>query len=491
MLTYNIDDRGNTPIYEFLYNCIKEDIISGRIGCGERLPSKREMATRHGIALITVENAYEQLLMEGYVEAEARKGYYACEIVRAPKEHGSDLSKQSDTSLPSKSFNSAISSKGLHISSKEQAIQNTENTIIADFTAGHIQADSFPYATWTKLLRRVISDKEDSFAGTPTPEGIVELRSAIAGYLLNAKGLDIDPGRIIVGPGTEYLHSILLQLVGRNRIVAVEDPGYKKVGLIYESNGMKVLHIPVDGEGMVVDKLTDSNASLVHVSPSHHFPTGTVLPASRRHKLISWAAKQDAYIIEDDYDSEFRFRGRPFATLSSLDSEHVIYMNTFTGSLAPSIRIAYMVLPPKLMDIFHEKLYFLSGTVSTFEQLTLAAFMNEGYYERHINRMRNQYKKLRNTYLKAISESKLSEYACIEDDSAGIHMVLRINRNIDSRRFVQNNSRAGISMKAITDYCYGAGGYQNRFIIRYIDITYDELIKIFDIIADNIIDSLF
>ena len=460
MLTYDLTKRNSVPLYEYLYKCIKQDIFSGRLKYGDKLPSKREMAINNGIALVTVENAYEQLIIEGYVETKPRKGYFVCDV---------------ETQLITDSIYTEES--GIHIS-KEKTLQ--KNNVI-DFSSGVIQSDSFPYSTWSKLMRRVLSDRETDFAKPPEAAGVYELREAIANHLRDSRGFVVDVDRIIVGPGTEFLHSIILQLIGQNRTVAVEDPGYKKVERIYEGNGLKVIHIPVDKDGMVVDNLYGQGVGLVHVSPAHHFPTGSIMSASRRHRLISWAADNRAYIIEDDFDSEFRFRGRPLPTIAGLDSEHVIYMNTFTGTLAPSIRIAFMVLPRNLMREYDKRLSYLSGTVSTFEQLTLAAFISEGYFARHINRLRNKYRMLNERYLSAFTRSSLSKVASVDSSDAGWQFGIHIEADIDDGKFLEKLSQKGIYLRSIGEYCYDTSEqYKHRFVIRYVDIPEDELVAIFN-----------
>lgn len=464
MLTYDVENRGNKPLYEYIYSCIREDILDGRLLSGQRLPSKRELATDNGVALVTVENAYEQLIIEGYVEAKPRKGYFVADI--EVMERDKDLLSKTNCSEAGKEDNTNC---GI-------------NNFLADFTTGTVQSDAFPYTIWSKILRRIISDKERDFASAPPSEGMEVLRKAIASYLYRAKNLNVDAERIIVGPGTEYLHSILLQLIGRSRLVAVEDPGYKKAERIYESNGMKVMHIPLDEDGIEVDKLNDSNVKLVHVSPAHHFPTGIVMPASRRHKLIAWAKEQGAYIIEDDYDSEFRFKGRPMPTLASIDDERVIYMNTFTSSLSASIRIAYMVLPYSLMSLYKDRLSFVSGTVSTFEQLALAEFIDGGYYERHINRMRNRYRGLRDRYFEAIMKSNLAKRVEIQDDEAGLGFTLSIPDIKDDEKYLSELAQRGIIIRPLSDYCYNtADTYKSKFIIRYIEMDTKKLTEIFDL----------
>lgn len=486
MLTYDLENRGKDSLYEYLYHCIREDILDGTLKAGERLPSKREMACNHKIAVITVENAYAQLQIEGYITARERSGYY---VNAGMEKHWEELRHDSHESLETaadrgRKAGSSLAGGGRKVQNGFGGWETPDRreSYLADFSTNHVVKDSFPFSTWAKLMRRVLAEKEEYFLEKPPAGGAWELREAIAEYLKKAKGLEAEPERIFVGPGTEYLHYLILQLVGHNRLAAVEDPGYKKVGQLYESNGLKCLYIPVDRKGLIVDRLQESNASLVHISPSHHFPTGCVMPADRRHSLLRWAQTQKAYIIEDDYDSEFRFDGRPVPTLASLDDRYVIYMNTFTKTLAPSIRIAYMVLPGALAELLYTRLSFLSGSVSSFEQYTLAAFLKEGYYERHISRMRNAYRQYRARILRCLEESALSGVAEVEEDSAGLHFILHVLREIDDDKFVKDLGQEGIRLLPVSRFCYrNPEKYGHRFIVHYGDIPEENLRKAFTV----------
>ena len=417
MLTYDFEKRGKMSLYEYLYNCIKNDILSGKIKAGEKLPSKRTMAKNHNISVITVENAYAQLLVEGYIFSKEKRGYFASEI------SGQYLNNGGINGNKEKIVETKVSLKSGQIKKK---IQDTKKQWLVDFNSNHIMYDSFPFSIWSRIMRQTLLDRENSFLSSPLPNGVVELREAIANHLMEFRGMEVDAENIIIGAGTEYLYSIIVQLLGRDSVIAVEDPGYRKIGKVYESNGVECLHLPIDNSGIQTKALLGKKIDAVHISPSHHFPTGRVMPVSRRQHLIHWAIENNGFIIEDDYDSEFRFSGRPIPTMVGMDKERVIYMNTFSKTLAPSIRIAYMVLPDRLMEKFHTKLNFYSGTVSSFEQYTLANFIAGGYYERHINRMRNYYRDYRNKIINAIKQSALYPKVTIEEENAGLHFILGI-----------------------------------------------------------------
>lgn len=460
MLTYDLEKRGKKSLYEYLYDCIKEDILTGKILAGEKLPSKREMAKNHNISVITVENAYAQLIVEGYIYAKEKRGYFAGEI----------SSRYPDSQQ--------VSNKAGKKTEKQREYDNHKREWLVDFKSNHIMYDSFPFSTWSKIMRQTLLDREKSFLKNPPPNGVPELREAITSHLRHFRGMEVNPENIIVGAGTEYLYSIIVQLLGHNRIIAVEDPGYKKIGRVYESNGVKCLHIKIDEEGLSVSELEGSNASAVHISPSHHFPTGRVMTAARRHQLLKWAKINKSYIIEDDYDSEFRFSGRLIPTMAGIDNSCVIYMNTFSKTLAPSIRIAYMILPDELMEKFHNRLGFYSGTVSGFEQYTLANFINEGYYERHINRMRNYYRDSRNKIISAIQRSPINTKVTIEEENAGLHFILGIKKDMDDAGFIKKMRENNINISAVSEYCYNnLEEFKHKFIINYSAVETDKLEK--------------
>jgi len=468
ILIYDLEKRGKHPLYEYLYICLREDILNGRLQAGDKLPSKREMARSHKLSLITVENAYAQLQIEGYIYSKEKSGYYV---------EKSAAGIQKRTEQPE-----------LGTGRQEGTVQKKQNVeeIIVDFSSSDLKKDAFPFATWAKLTRRIMADRENAFLVKPDRQGVLELRFAIAEYLIKTRGLNADPERIIIGPGTEYLHQILLQILGRSRIVAVEDPGYKKVGRIYEGNGLKCLYIPVDQGGMIIQRLAGSNASLVHISPAHHFPTGCVMPIGRRRDLLGWAREQEAFIIEDDYDSEFRFDGRPIPTLASLDGKRVIYMNTFTRSLAPSIRIAYMFLPEELMKLYHRRLSYYSGAVSSFEQYTLAEFIANGYYERHISRMRNYYRVQRAKIMSCLEDSPLAEKVTVEEHSAGLHFILHVKGIRDDEAWLDKLRKRGVRLQPVADYCYERQErYRHRFVIYYSDLETDRIREAFRIMSET------
>ena len=370
------------------------------------------------------------------------------------------------TSMPS---SSTISSKGRM--SHESTAQTSCATI--DLSSNNILPESFPFSIWTKLMRHTMSENQALLLTKSPTAGIYSLRCAIAEHLLRFRGMHIQPEQIIIGAGTEYLYERIIKLIGRDKIYCVEAPGYHKLQRIYTDNGACCFSLPIDQQGMSVTALNAVRCDVIHISPSHHFPTGIITPVSRRYELLGWATSGQRYIIEDDYDTEFRLVGKPIPSLFSMDmSSKVIYMNTFSKSLTSTIRISYMVLPMPLMEEFNRRLGYLSCTVSTFEQYTLAEFINQGYFERHINRMRNNYKKLRQLLLKELLAHPEHDKIQILQQASGLYFLLKINTTLSDRVLRSRLQQNGVHLQSLQHY------YQNRqaapehtFVVNYSSLT--------------------
>ena len=379
----------------------------------------------------------------------------------------SEISSRS--SITSTSPISTISSKGRM--SHESTAQTACATI--DLSSNNILPESFPFSIWTKLMRHTMSENQALLLTKSPTAGIYSLRCAIAEHLLRFRGMHIQPEQIIIGAGTEYLYELIIKLIGRDKIYCVEDPGYHKLQRIYTDNGACCFSLPIDQQGMSVTALNAVRCDVIHISPSHHFPTGIITPVSRRYELLGWATSGQRYIIEDDYDTEFRLVGKPIPSLFSMDmSSKVIYMNTFSKSLTSTIRISYMVLPMPLMEEFNRRLGYLSCTVSTFEQYTLAEFINQGYFERHINRMRNNYKKLRQLLLKELLTHPEHDKIQILQQASGLYFLLKINTTLSDRDLRSRLQQNGVHLQSLQHY------YQNRqaapehtFVVNYSSLT--------------------
>lgn len=442
MLTYSFENRGSDSLYEYLYKQIKADILSFRLAPNEKLPSKRALAKHLNVSVITVEGAYSQLLAEGYIYSQPKSGYFVSPLLSAPAS-----------------------------AEKSSSVQEAEESspLFADFAASHSDKSSFPFSVWAKLMRDTMSDSPEKLMVRSPSAGILPLREAIAEHLYSFRGISVHPEQIIVGAGTEYLYSLIIQLLGRSRCYGVEDPGYEKISRIYEANEVKCAFIPMDSQGVDPSALLESGADVLHISPSHHFPTGTVTPVSRRYELLSWACSApQRYIIEDDYDSEFRLMGKPIPPLKSIDVlGKVIYMNTFSKTLSSTIRISYMVLPEELMAEYSRRLNFYSCTVSNFEQYTLAAFIRSGHLEKHINRMRSLYRTRRDTLIDCIKAQEKYPLVKIKEEDAGLHFILELSTSISDPEIISRCRQSGLRVSCLSEYFKIAPAPEHTLLINY------------------------
>ncbi len=442
MLTYELKKGPGVPLYEALYRCIRQDILTGKLRPGEKLPSKRALSQHLEVGKITVETAYAQLLSEGYIRSREKVGFFVEKVEQLPPAPPPVLPK----AVP-------------------------EETPMLDLTAngtGH-----FPFTVWSKLQREVILDYGRQLLLPLPNQGILELRQAIAAHLAAFRGMEIDPGNILVGAGTDFLYNLLIQLLGRDKIFAVEEPGYEKIRRVYGAGGVRCISAPMDAEGVMPQALMD--AQVLHISPSHHFPTGLVTPLSRRQALLNWASS-GSWIIEDDYDSEFRFASHPLPAMQSMSPERVIYINSFSKSLAPSIRISYMVLPPALMEKFRRELGFYSCTVPSFEQYTLARFLSDGYFEKHINRMRRFYQKHRNQVIEALSSCAVSHKLTILEQDAGLHFLVHVDTQWTDGQLTAWLRSRGIRVQALSSFYHdNSPGDLHQLVVNYSGIDVEKL----------------
>ena len=448
MVTYELKKAPGVPLYEALYRCIRGDILSGKLKPGEKLPSKRALAQNLEVSKITVETAYNQLLSEGYLRSEEKVGYFVEAV-----EHRAVSEPPRNT---------------VQITEKQRWL--------LDLTANG--TGQFPFSVWMKLQREVTLDYGQALLLPIPNRGIPELRQAIANHLSDFRGMRVDPENILIGAGTDFLYNLLMQLLGREKTYAVEEPGYGKIRKIYAAGGVKSVSAPMDGQGVIPDGL--QSADVLHFSPSHHFPTGLVTPVSRRMELLSWAG-DSRWIIEDDYDSEFRFDAHPMPAMQSLDrAGRVIYMNTFSKSIAPSIRISYMVLPADLMEEFQRRLGFYSCTVPSFEQYTLARFLSRGYFEKHINRMRKLYKNRRNLVISFLNRCPFADRLTILEQDAGLHFLLKVDTALTDEELTTRLARVGIRVQALSEFYHDAAENRRCLVINYSGIREDALEQALD-----------
>ena len=420
MVTYILDSTKSEPYYIQIYNYLKRDIEQGTIKTGEKLPSKRALSAHLGVSVITVENAYGQLLSEGYIKSIAKKGYFAEEVTVTHYKKSENKPSRNDD---------------------EPEEKEPENQL-------------FPFSIWAKLMREELSYHQEKLLTKPSFQGVYELRVAICEHLKKFRNMNVSPNQIVIGAGTEYLYLLIHTLFGGNYTFGVEDPGYEKISHIYEGQNITCKAIPMTDDGIDIDYLKQTQVDILHISPSHHFPTGVVTSIGKRYALLEWASHSPSrYIIEDDYDSEFRLSGKPIPSMYSIDAiDKVIYMNTFSKSLASTIRISYMVLPNALLDKFHQATWYYSCTVSTFEQYTLAKFIKEGYFEKHINRMKKYYKERRDCLLKEIKNYDIFKHSVVSGENSGLHCVITFDTLLSDEDLKHTVEQYGFRVGLLKEY---------------------------------------
>lgn len=478
MLSYDMGKRGNASRYDYLYRRIRHDIAHGNILPDEKLPSKRALARNLGVSVVTVEAAYAQLIAEGYVRAEERRGYFACELSPVARgwqcggkrdgqrggQRGGDHLRgiAASGSIPENAIRRPSPASAGLTQSPEQRLASpgtsarmvesvpafaSEGGLATPAPSSESAATAlFPYQTWARVMRRTLAEESSAtLAQAALGAGSPRLRRAIAAYLREYRGMDVPAERIVVAAGSQTLYQLIIQLLGRDRTFAIESPGYPLLERMYDAQGARCASVPLAAGGIDVAALSESDASVAHVMPAHQFPTGVVMSAAHRRDLLNWSRMDAArafssdgprgrFIIEDDYDAEFRMSGRPIAPLASVDvAGRVIYLNSFTKSLGAAFRIAYMALPEDLAAQFELKLGFYSNTVSPLEQLALARFIEQGHYERHVNRLRTHVKRLQDGLVGRVRESSLAQEVAFEGLDRGLYFSVRVRKGAQDR----------------------------------------------------------
>ena len=447
MLTYDLTQKNK---YYNLYSHIRDDILHGNLRTGEKLPSKRALARDLGVSVITVQTAYEQLLAEGYVSSYERKGYFVAEV---------NIGKNAYTPPV---FKPVKEGKSYDL----------------NLVTGIAPAELFPFSVWARLMRATLSEEGEHLLERVPCDGDAQLKASVAAYLYRSRGVRVDPRYVVIGAGAEYLYGVIVQLLGRERPYAVENPGYGRISHAYELNGAQCNYIPVGESGADCSAVENTNACALHISPAHQYPTGAVMPAANRARLLNWAERGDAYIIEDDYDSEFRLFGRPLQAMIGMNSDRVIYLNTFSKTLAPSMRMGYMVLPPALYEKFTAVFGEAANVVPLFEQKTLSKMLDGGYFERHVNRLKNYYRGVREKLLEAIT--KLPVKGQVIETGGGLHITLKLTGIASDSEIKDFAEKHGIYLKCLSDYLLApAAGYESVTVINYSGVTAEQLDRVF------------
>ncbi|MFA0816704.1 MAG: PLP-dependent aminotransferase family protein [Anaerofustis sp.] len=446
MITLNTD--ANNHLYVQLYLELRSKILGGQLAAGTKLPSKRRLSEDLHISQNTVDTAYQQLVSEGYLNAVAKSGFYVEEIL-----------PESMDKIPCAER------------CTEKIEDTAEKEIIWDFGIDRVDTERFPFATWVRLTKEIMHDENRTLLQRAHPQGDRRLREAVTDYLWEYRGIRCGADRVLIGAGTEYLFQLLMQILGRQRVVALENPGYEKTAKILKKNEIATRYVPVGAAGIDLDLLELSDADTAYVTPSHQFPLGVVMPVVARRRLLKWASEGcERYIIEDDYDHEFRYDGRPIPALKGMDEyDRVIYIGTFSRSIAPSVRISYMVMPDALMNRYREEFLFYSCPVSRFEQDTLSRFLTEGHYGRHINRMKKLYRSRRDCLIRELGQTPFAWDADISGTEAGLHLLVSVKNKAKAGLWKKSADESGVDMHELAEYCFDGIGkrFEGIFLFGY------------------------
>ncbi len=410
----NIDGNSSTPYYLQLYSYLKEAILSGEIQPDEKLPSLRLLSKNLGLSMTTVGLAYDQLAVEGYIYSRPQAGYYACNIRKASSGSTRDM------------------------------IPPLEVTMSQNPPEEYYDMDCFAFSKWKKCMNKVLTDFAPQLFFESDPQGESALRSEIAKYLYLSRGVICQPDQIVIGAGIQQITSQLATLLTKMSIdlVAVEEPGFLPVNNIFRDRGFALNPVEVGSDGIVIEKLPSNIRSAVYVNPSNQVPSGAVMPVGRRYQLLEWAARNNSIIIEDDYDSELRYFGKPIPALQGLDTDGtVVYLGSFSATLFSSIKISYMVLPPEMAKLFQRIRGDYTQTCSKTEQLTLALFMESGYYQTHIKKIRNLYSQK----LQAVTKCLSTEFTRVKNTYSGLNVIVEVSSNKDTTALADEAKSAGIN----------------------------------------------
>ena len=430
-LTTALDAASGVPLYEQLYQSLAQEMRTGALAAGTRMPGKRRLAAELSVSVNTVDAAYQMLAAEGYLESRERSGFYVQEYLALPARPAGVPEPQP-----------------LHLPEPPPA-----PPVQYDLSTRGVDPGLFPFRTWARLQKELLYSSPQLLTHGEA-QGDPALRQALAEYLSEYRGVQCGAHQIVVGAGLEYLLGLLAPLLPGT--AAVETPGYPRARQVLENNGVHCCCLPVDADGLSLAALNQSEAAVCYVTPSHQFPTGVTMPAGRRAELLHWAARRpgERYIIEDDYDSEFRFDTRPLPSLQGMAGADgpVVYLSTCSRSLAPSIRIAYMVLPEHLLPAWREKYRLYSGTVSRFEQQTLARFITEGYFTRHLARERVAYKARRDALAAALNAAFAPGELTLAGLHTGLHLLAKLKDPPPDAALRRAAEAQGIRLGLLSDY---------------------------------------
>ncbi len=477
----SLDSQSKIPLHRQLYEEIRRAVLSGRLKSGQRLPSTRLLARDLGISRITVTLAYDYLLSEGYLQASRGSGTFVTrhlpeELLRAPgaREPARGRGAAGQSGAGRRLAGKRLSRYGAHLRGGEWMSFDEQEPEI-QFSFGRPAMDHFPMRQWMQLMNEHCRRRNLSLLDCPgNSRGYGPLREAIAAYLGKARAVSCEPEQIIVVNGSQQAIDLVARvLVDRGDAVALEEPGYIGAKKAFEVQGAQLISVPVDSAGLIVEKLKAASArglKLAYVTPSHQFPTGVVLSLPRRLELLSWAQASGAYIIEDDYDSEYRYKGRPAPALAGLDKgESVIYIGTFSKVLFPALRLGYLVVPARLSEVFARAKWLADRHSPLLEQQVLADFIRLGHLERHIRRMRALYETRRRAVVDAL-KGHFGERVSIMGDNAGINVLVRFKGVTDEEQVVEKARALGVGLSRTRQF-YLAESPSGEFLLNYAGLT--------------------
>lgn len=445
-MTIRLQPNSDRCLYEQIYDYIRQEIREGKLLAGERLPSTRSLAEYLQVARSTVDYAYDQLVSEGYIEARPYRGYFVCSLEELFQMEEGQKGPAEDPDA-GRDVGAGQPQHG------GEPLRGTPagNPPLYDFSPHSIDMSGFPFGVWKRITRNILNDGNSELFAQGEPQGDYDLRLTISRYLHSSRGVNCSPEQIIVGAGNDYLLMLLEKILGRHVRIAMENPTYKRAYLIFRSFAYRIATVDTDENGMKVSDLKKEDVNVAYVMPSHQYPTGAVMPVGRRNELLRWAyADPERYLIEDDYDSEFRYRGKPIPSLQGSD-EHgrVIYIGTFSKAIAPAIRVSYMVLPGTLLERYRRDCFFYSCTVSRIDQRILNEFIREGAFERHLNKMRKIYRGKHELLLECLEpfEGKFR----ISGEHAGLHLLLTARGTESERELTLAAASEGVKVYGLSD----------------------------------------
>lgn len=451
-----VDTKIGLPIYEQIYRQIKEKIMSGEWVFNKKLPSSRQLAGDLRVSRNTVEQAYQQLYAEGYLYSKCRCGYFVEKL---------------DATFISQCSSSTSDSYISNTNGKDQCKY--------DFRYGKLDYRYFPAKVWKNLMIQCFEAELDGNASYGEPQGEIGLREQIVKYVAEYRGVQCRPEQIVVGAGTLHCLGLLGNILRQfTSTVAFEDPGYGKTRAVLKNAGFQVCPIDVDKEGIDVEALEDSGATAVYVTPSHQFPTGAIMPISKRLQLLEWAIRKQAIIIEDDYSCHFRYNVRPIPSLQGISPKaNVVYFGNFSKPLLPSLRIAFMILPPSLLNIYKTIYRTYNTSVPYLYQRTLERFMGEGYWDRHLRRVLQVYKKKHDCLIQVLKE-QFGDLIEINGKNAGLFVTIKVNSNLLETELIQSAAQQGVRVYPVSDHWERIQKYDGKSVLLgYSNLDLDEIEK--------------